>query len=403
MILITFLSIAFYYAFSKFNLENQSNKIAERLISSIEKQADMLIPSLLDPAMNDTYSRELTYISKKENLETAYVVGANPIPDCDKNICRLSKNGWIMVSKNISPELNLGYLVKTKSIGDSFFSSEAKELFAIVILLSIFLYFISTYLLYRFLDTNVRKPLQNIDQSLRPALENEDEVFQAKHYYITEINNLIQSLTDLFRILERERMEARMTKLAKKITHDLKSPLSVLSIMRKRIQFQTQKQEKLYASAVQRIAGMSNHLLNYQHENSLQETIRDVIEEKRFEYEEDGVDIYFEQRGTRRHNNDIDPSEMASILSNLINNSVEAHAKNIKVILDFEDNRIVVEDDGDGIPTHLKAKIGNYGVTFNKSNGHGLGLYNAKKYLTDNGGDLHIESNETTLVEISLF
>jgi len=53
-------------------------------------------------------------------------------------------------------------------------------------------------------------------------------------------------------------------------------------------------------------------------------------------------------------------------------------------------------DSGKGIPKDVIEKIGRKGFSFNKENGHGLGIYHAKKIAENAGGSLRILSREGT-------
>ena len=65
---------------------------------------------------------------------------------------------------------------------------------------------------------------------------------------------------------------------------------------------------------------------------------------------------------------------------------------------------IVVSDNGCGIPNDILPKIKHSVFTYNKIDGHGLGLYHASEYLSTIGGELLIKSevNEGTVVTIRL-
>lgn len=82
-------------------------------------------------------------------------------------------------------------------------------------------------------------------------------------------------------------------------------------------------------------------------------------------------------------------------LSNLINNSLEAHASEVKIqTRDFANYiQISIKDDGCGIDKSRLNFIGKRGsYTSDKVGGKGLGLSNAMKQIKEWGGDLLIES-----------
>lgn len=102
------------------------------------------------------------------------------------------------------------------------------------------------------------------------------------------------------------------------------------------------------------------------------------------------------------------PFELQSILSNIINNSTEAitgqgfiHVK----AADKDCNLVItITDSGKGIPEDNLPKVFEQSVTFGKPNGSGLGLYHAKTFVEQWGGNIQIESEvgHGTIVKITL-
>jgi hypothetical protein len=105
---------------------------------------------------------------------------------------------------------------------------------------------------------------------------------------------------------------------------------------------------------------------------------------------------------------DVNSSDFKRVLSNLINNSVEAVGERgkVKVELDGNESRVFVRvvDDGPGIPNDLLPKLMQRGETHGKYDGSGLGLYSAKKKVAEWGGEIAIQSKEGegTAVEMRL-
>lgn len=93
---------------------------------------------------------------------------------------------------------------------------------------------------------------------------------------------------------------------------------------------------------------------------------------------------------------EVHETELRSVLSNLINNSVEALAAGGSVRLTLQRHgsqiELRIEDNGCGISAERLAKLGQEGATFGKATGSGIGLWHAKKYLAECGGKLDMES-----------
>jgi signal transduction histidine kinase len=90
-------------------------------------------------------------------------------------------------------------------------------------------------------------------------------------------------------------------------------------------------------------------------------------------------------------------TELERVLSNILNNAIEAsHSKKqIDIYLNPNDaKKLILADQGVGIPSHIISKLGTKGATFGKTHGTGLGLFHAKNCMESWGGTLHVQSIE---------
>ena len=100
----------------------------------------------------------------------------------------------------------------------------------------------------------------------------------------------------------------------------------------------------------------------------------------------------------------ISPNDLKRVLSNLINNSVEAlinEIGKILIVLDESDGfvRLRVFDSGSGIASDVVGKLGEVRVTdgkFGTQSGSGLGVYHAKMIVESAGGKISFESPITS-------
>lgn len=104
----------------------------------------------------------------------------------------------------------------------------------------------------------------------------------------------------------------------------------------------------------------------------------------------------------------IDGIEFKRVLSNLLDNAIEALGKIGKVALTLSKSQgnlmISIADNGCGIPEDVLPRLGQRGATYGKATGSGLGLYHAVNTVKSWNGDLKIESKvgQGTKVTISL-
>ncbi|MFA4904714.1 MAG: ATP-binding protein [Desulfobaccales bacterium] len=130
----------------------------------------------------------------------------------------------------------------------------------------------------------------------------------------------------------------------------------------------------------------------------LSSLIDPVVTEKRLSFEsKPGVSIDFkltrESYGLFAR---LQPVEFRRMISNLVNNAVEALGDKgaVDVDLSHETENIIltVSDNGKGIPPEILAKLGRRGETHGKAGGSGLGLFHARSTAESWGGRLDITS-----------
>ncbi len=101
----------------------------------------------------------------------------------------------------------------------------------------------------------------------------------------------------------------------------------------------------------------------------------------------------------------IKPLSFIMMIDNLIGNSIKANAKLLTVIIDnsnVDQYQIIFKDDGRGIdPTIADTdRLFEFGVT--TTNGSGLGLYYAHKYMNSIHGQISIKNNNENGVSVTL-
>jgi signal transduction histidine kinase len=237
--------------------------------------------------------------------------------------------------------------------------------------------------------------------------------------------------------LEQTRLRYEETKLRYKelgdlsaqVAHDIRSPLSAIMILAKDNPSIPESSRILFRTGVTRILDITNDLLNKakafldstkeeilpESENSsvllLTSIIGSIVSEKRVEFRS-RLDVQIETNFDRSSFGlfaNIQKSELKRILSNIINNAVEAVKDKgrieISASLLSDSACITIQDNGVGIPADILPKLFKKGATFNKStNNLGVGLYHANSKIIDWGGSINIDSevNVGTKVSISL-
>lgn len=215
--------------------------------------------------------------------------------------------------------------------------------------------------------------------------------------------------------------QVAVSALASQVAHDIRSPLVALDAALKNTSQLPEKQRVIVRHAVNRIRDIANNLLEKNRQQTgivappataagvhiasespdahlLSSLIDPVITEKRLQFEsKPGISIDFkltqDSYGLFAR---LQPVEFRRMLSNLVNNAVEALGDKgaVDVSLNYTDESIVmtVSDDGKGIPPAILAKLGQRGETHGKAGGSGLGLFHARSTAESWGGSLTITS-----------
>jgi signal transduction histidine kinase len=242
--------------------------------------------------------------------------------------------------------------------------------------------------------------------------------------------------------MEREAHFANeLVNLSKQVSHDIRSPLTALNLVISDIKNVPEENRLLIRSAASRINDIANQLLQQSKGNLKTDTessnnkkavnssgnIEDgksalspellpavldlIVSEKRVQFRGNSrvaVETDFEDSyGAFAL---INPAEFKRVISNLINNSIEAFNGNsgriIVSVRNYSSKKIVsVRDNGQGIPPHILEKLGELGVSHGKEgtdSGSGLGIYHAKKTIESFGATFTINSRQNFGTEIRM-
>ncbi len=244
-----------------------------------------------------------------------------------------------------------------------------------------------------------------------------------------EFGASIANVVRLEEEMKAQRVDAAIGEAARQVAHDIRSPLAALDSVLKDLSQLPEDKRVLIRSAVGRIRDIANNLIEKNRETVspadgenpetaissgpamlLSSLIDSLITEKRLQFRSQlGVEV--ESRlGASSYGlfAEAPPSEFKRVISNLVNNGVEALPGKglVTVRLSAENDRIEVQvrDNGKGIPPEALSRLGRKGETHGKPGGSGLGLYHAKTSVESWGGALTIASEvgKGTTVTISL-
>lgn len=206
--------------------------------------------------------------------------------------------------------------------------------------------------------------------------------------------------------------QEKFKKIAEQLAHDIRSPLASMQIIAKSCTEIPEAERIALREATLTITDIANNLLNrYQNKESDSSTLEErkpilvsalllqLLADKKYQYADVALklDHDFSQNGYFAFVR-IAPTSLKRAVSNLINNAVDAFSpEGGKVVLKLDATpewvKIIIQDNGKGMSPELIDKIRqNIAITEGKPDGHGIGLTQVRETLTENQGELHIES-----------
>jgi len=188
----------------------------------------------------------------------------------------------------------------------------------------------------------------------------------------------------------------------KNIIHDLRSPLAALKMLCSYSKDLSDDDKSLLESSTGRMCRIIESFSKKIQEDSkinIHATIEKILKEKKIEYCKSNLQFIYAQTNNTEHwniNGDIDDFER--MLSNLLNNAVEAcfdKSGVINIDLKATNNtlHLTVGDNGKGIPDEVLQKLRDgESVTHGKEKGQGIGFKQIRDAVAKLNGKLIINS-----------
>lgn len=211
--------------------------------------------------------------------------------------------------------------------------------------------------------------------------------------------------------IKRER--DRLLHVAAQVAHDIRSPAASVLMLAKSCQELPENERVALREAATSIQDIANNLLSQyklrgsdadQHKRGpkdilLSALILQLLAEKKLQYSDlpIKIDYDFSQQGNFSFIK-VEATMLRRALSNIINNAAEAFdgkEGKIKITIDTDKEivKIIVKDNGKGMPPDLLKKIqNNIAITQGKASGTGLGLQQVREAISSNHGRFSIES-----------
>jgi signal transduction histidine kinase len=289
----------------------------------------------------------------------------------------------------------------------------------LVILIALMNFFLNKRLLESIVDpiTSIILRFKNLSRGKYIADNNRSD-YEEINKLSDMANDIALKLNDYQKVQQEKATIKMKNKLSAQVAHDIQSPLTALKMLSQDVCELPENKRHFLRNAVNRIEDIvtslqTNLKANKENKNDevylLSSLLEAIVAEKRVEYRSK-MNVIIEAKLDKNSYglfSKFNYNNLARSLSNIINNSVESLIGNkgyIHISLDSDENyhQIKIIDNGRGIPKHMISKIGQRGLSFNKSKGSGLGLNFAIETLRKNKGKLNIKSIEGKGTQITI-
>jgi signal transduction histidine kinase len=248
------------------------------------------------------------------------------------------------------------------------------------------------------------------------VLDVESELKPLIDAFLTKIDDAARAQGEIIRL----RSDADVIRIAKRVAHDIRSPLAALSHVAK-ARASDNSEGVLLREAVARIRAIADDLLAQSRRRSEDQpsvfdcvaAVQESIALKRQEGDRfQDISIDTGNCGSSPQVVLASRSRFLSVISNVLNNSVEAvpedRSPKVRVLISRTKAtlEIRITDNGKGFPPEVIANLGRIQVTVGKVDGNGIGLLSAHQEILGWGGSLKVETSSplgsTLLIQLPL-
>jgi signal transduction histidine kinase len=220
------------------------------------------------------------------------------------------------------------------------------------------------------------------------------------------------------KLLEAERLAA-WREVARRIAHEIRNPLTPITVELYRLQQMLGKQEtassevstksiEAIRAQIQALQDLSGQFSAFAREPELKPikcSIKEIVQSAASLYsqvEKANINIAIPDDIPQLN---LDPQMMGRAFGNLLKNSVEALPGGVTIDISVEQKddkvEVTVRDNGPGFPTEKLEKIDQPYITTKKS-GTGLGLAIVRKIIREHGGEIRFYNDGGAVVELRL-
>lgn len=195
------------------------------------------------------------------------------------------------------------------------------------------------------------------------------------------------------------------SEIAQQVRHNLRTPLSVLMRLSDfSHQEEIKDSKQMLKSTIYQINEIINKLDGEQSVSTVTSEYNQEIYTTLFTSKNDiqlitpkHIDVVFKIDDSINSMSTLHiPTELRSVLSNIVTNSIEAIVDKGSIVIKAQDKNsfleIILTDNGLGIPEDVLPKVFEKNFSYQKTHGSGIGLSHAKEFIENWGGEISIKS-----------
>lgn len=423
------------YGYYQFHKASYIQSVKSQLRASIDIQTQKILLSYLVPEQKMGLQLILDKYRKDEALFHSKVIENNELPENFAH-CSLGSSLTECVSDDQSfialfvpiksNNQNYAYYFKSKKVlyDDVVISGYLVSFFGILAVL-LLTFLVLFFIIARIVSMEIPQALNQVVDWIEAILQEGSAPITPPRFKIIEfvmlgdkIRKIIERYNqDRKKLLELEK-QTTFSNVAKQVAHDIRSPLAALAVESNSLKELPEERRVCIVRAIQRINDIANDLILKGTQDNLlvkdpqksalhliSSLTESLVSEKRIQFRShlDKEILFVLDSTSYGLFVTVDPKEYKRVLSNLIDNAIEAIEVQGIVSIRIEGKekiiKVSIHDNGKGIPEHLLKQLAQKGITYGKKQGLGLGLYHASQSVRSWGGSLDIHSTfgkETT-------
>jgi signal transduction histidine kinase len=297
-----------------------------------------------------------------------------------------------------------GNLLRTPSFRNEFFVR--------LLILILFMGIIFFLLVPVIINAPTKLIINPIHEMLKTIINKEPPDCNAKENII-EISELKNKILNLISQVEKNAADIAMTKIVKQVVHDIKAPILIMLTVINRVDRPSQQEIVVLKQATSRLSHILNDLVKNIHVKGQERAemmapiLADIVLEKKMLLRDKKVRIDFDiDMGAMYLFCLISSNELKRVLSNILNNAYEAVSENGRIKVSLKKNAnfadIRIKDNGFGIKKEDLNSVFHEGISYNKKNATGLGLWHAKETIMRYRGKINLLSEENSGTEVKI-